>query len=132
MFSQEKAEQVCQLVADGASLRRACTETGVNKATFLLWCKERSELADQYARARETGMDAEFEDLAAVGEEEPERDDKGRIDAGWVQWKRLQIDAKKWALSKKAPKKYGDKLDLNHSGAVRFEKIEAVIVDPKG
>jgi len=29
------------------------------------------------------------------------------------------------------PKKYGDKLDVEHGGAVRFDRIETVIVDPK-
>ena len=26
----------------------------------------------------------------------------------------------------------GDKIDLNHSGAVKFERIECVVVDPAG
>jgi uncharacterized iron-regulated protein len=29
---------------------------------------------------------------------------------------RLRVDARKWAMSKLAPKKYGDKLDVNHGG----------------
>lgn len=29
------------------------------------------------------------------------------------------------------PKKYGDKLDIDHGGSVRFDRIETVIVDPK-
>ena len=31
---------------------------------------------------------------------------------------RLRIDTRKWAASKLAPKKYGDKLDLNHAGGL--------------
>lgn len=35
---------------------------------------------------------------------------------------RLQIDARKWYASKLAPKKYGDKLDLNanHTGTIEI------------
>ena len=31
---------------------------------------------------------------------------------------RLQIDARKWLLSKMLPKKYGDKQQLEHSGSI--------------
>lgn len=35
-----------------------------------------------------------------------------------IEHRRLQVDARKWYLSKVLPKVYGDKLDLNHSGGV--------------
>ena len=45
----------------------------------------------------------------------------GDEEAGWVangehiQRSRLRIDTRKWMASKLAPKKYGDKLDLNNT-----------------
>jgi len=114
----EKAAKVCELVAEGQSLRAACEAVGVKNPTFLLWCDKDAALAEQYARAREKGIDAEFERLQEAVEEPPERGPSGGVDAGWVAWKRLQVDTKKWALSKKAPKKYGDKLDIEHKGGL--------------
>lgn len=35
-----------------------------------------------------------------------------------VERTRLQVDTRKWLLSKLAPKKYGDKLDVDHKGSV--------------
>lgn len=58
----------------------------------------------------------EFERLEELADEQPERDDKGRVDPGWVAWQRGRVDVRKWTLARKRPKKYGDKLDLNHSG----------------
>lgn len=113
MFSQEVADAICLRVAEGASLRTACAEIGAKVPTFLLWCSKDKELAEQYARARETGTDAEFEDLDELQSQEPPTDANGKVDQGWVAWRRLQVDTKKWALSKKAPKKYGDKLDID-------------------
>lgn len=41
--------------------------------------------------------------------------------------RRLQVDARKWAASKLAPKKYGDKLDVTSEG----EKIgKTIIINP--
>jgi hypothetical protein len=48
-----------------------------------------------------------------------------------VQRSRLRLDARKWALSKMAPKKYGDKLELGgtgEGGALLIQSIERVIV----
>lgn len=126
----EKAAKVCELVAEGQSLRAACEAVGVKNPTFLLWCDKDAALAEQYARAREKGIDAEFERLQEAVEEPPERGPSGGVDAGWVAWKRLQVDTKKWALSKKAPKKYGDKIDHNVSGTLSFSKITRQVVDP--
>ena len=39
------------------------------------------------------------------------------FDSTAVQRNRLRVDARKWLLSKLAPKKYGDKLTQEHTGA---------------
>ena len=120
-MNAEKAAKVCELVAEGQSLRAACDSLGFSHCTFLDWCRDSEELANQYARAREDGCDAEFDRLQEAVEEQPERGPSGGVDAGWVAWKRLQVDTKKWALSKKAPKKYGDKTQHEVSGTFRVE-----------
>jgi hypothetical protein len=116
MFSQEIADAVCKRVGEGESLRAACEAEGTTHPTFLRWCLESKELADQYTRAREIGADVEFEGLQDLADEPPEKTASGSVDPGWVAWQRGRIDIRKWALSKKAPRKYGDKLDLNHGG----------------
>jgi hypothetical protein len=116
MFTQEKADAVCALVAEGESLRKACESVGMKHPTFLLWCDQNQALADQYTRARSVGADIEFEGLQELADEPPEKTASGSVDAGWVAWQRNRIDVRKWSLSKKAPKKYGDKVDLTHSG----------------
>tara|TARA_R110000796_G_scaffold242519_1_gene364600 strand:+ start:387 stop:818 length:432 start_codon:yes stop_codon:yes gene_type:complete len=48
-----------------------------------------------------------------------------------MQHRRLIMDASKWSLSHLFPKKYGDKIDLNHGGQADnpITSIERVIVD---
>lgn len=128
MYTQEKAAAVCALVAEGQSLRKACEVEGIKAPTFLLWCSERELLAEQYTRARALGNDAEFEALSALQDMEPQLSPSGSVDTGWVAWKRLQIDTKKWELSKKAPKKYGDKIETTHELGESVSKIVREIV----
>jgi len=60
--------------------------------------------------------------------------------AGWLfngeaaRRSQIRIDARKWILSKLAPKRFGDKVQTEITGAnggpVEFQKIERVIVSP--
>ena len=83
------------------------------------WLENVPAFRDKYARARERQQDFEADHILTIADE--------ATDANLA---RLQIDARKWRASKLAPKKYGDKLDLEHSGAVRVEKVIREIVDP--
>lgn len=100
------------------------------------WLAEEGEagdsLRDQYARARDAQAEVMAEDILAIADEEctmvkadkhGSRDDDGAgntevvFDATAVQRNRLRVDARKWLLSKMAPKKYGDKVTQEHTGA---------------
>lgn len=118
-FSQDIADKVCETIADKwVSLRKACDAVGVKVPTFLLWCDQNEALAEQYTRARAHAREQRFERLREISAEEPERDDKGRIDPGWVQWKKMHIDTEKWSLSKEDAKRYGDKVQTEVSGSL--------------
>jgi len=114
----DKVDRVIELLEQGESLRRAASDAGVAASTFLGWCEVDEQLAERYARARARGAEVEFERLREIVEEEPPVDDKGRVDSGWVQWKRMQVDTFKWQLAKKRPERYGDKVGIEHSGNV--------------
>ena len=140
-FDQAKADIICQRLAEGESLRAICRDSGMPKApTVILWVNTNSEFAEQYARAREIGYLRLADEIVDIADEvsfEPVQGLDGetkevRVDSTAVARNRLRVDTRKWMLSKMLPKIYGDKLDLNHSGAVKFERIESVIVDPKG
>jgi hypothetical protein len=57
------------------------------------------EWAEQYARARAIGDEAMAEDIQAISDDDDLKPDD----------KRVRIDARKWLLAKRQPKKYGDK-----------------------
>jgi transposase len=92
------------------------------ESTVRFWAVEdRNGFAAQYARAREAQVEAMGEDLIEIADNntgDPQRD-------------RLRVDARKWLMSKVAPKKYGDKVETVHSGSVEVTKITRTIVRPQ-
>lgn len=120
--SKEAKEQaittVLESLATGASLRKSAEKANIPPSTFLLWVEDSEELSEQYMRARARGVEVEFDRLQEIVEEKPPQNDNGMTDTGWIAWKRLQVDTFKWQLSKKRPERYGDKIDVKHSGNV--------------
>ena len=122
MYSPELGTQICEGLEDGKSLLQVCRELSLNESTVRKWARDNPDFGTNYARARELGDDAEFERLAELASEEPQKTPQGFVDSGWVAWKRNQIDTHKWMLARKRPKKYGDKMAHTgeDGGAIQF------------
>ena len=126
-YTPEIGFAICEELAQGdKSLRQICRELKISHSSVLFWAQENKEFADQYTRAREIGDDLSFENLEDKAAEVPPTDESGRVDNGWVQWKRLQIDTMKWSLAKRRPKKYGDKLQVE--GDLKVTRL--VVTEP--
>jgi len=68
-------------------------------ATVMRWLSEDEAWQEQYARARKAGDDAMAEDIQDIADS-PEYKPED---------KRVMIDARKWLLGKRQPKKYGER-----------------------
>lgn len=108
---KELANQVIDLMTEGHSTRTACKMVGLPMGTFLRWCDNDAALADQYARARAILIEHMAEDTLDIADEAVGTTDNGSTDSGAVAKQRLQVETRKWLLSKLAPKKYGDKIE---------------------
>lgn len=106
-FSQAIANEICDRLAKGESLRKICGEERDDfipgRTTVLKWLAENEAFASQYARARELQADAKFEEAWEIAETATVEN---------VQVARLKIDTIKWQTAKLQPKKYGDKVAL--------------------
>lgn len=113
VHTQEIAAHICQKLAEGMSLRAICrlgageNDTFPSEAAVRQWViDDREGFAAQYTRSREIGLDCRADALI--------EDAKQAKDAALG---RLAFDADRWYLSKLAPKRYGDKLQAEVSGA---------------
>lgn len=106
-YSDEMAEKICEKIANGRSLRSICAEDGMpTTSTVCKWLIENKEFSEQYARARDKQADYFAEEIIEIA-------DSVEAESASVAKAKLQIDARKWAASKIAPKKYGDKTELD-------------------
>jgi hypothetical protein len=129
--SQALIDTICERIAQGESLRSICKtddKAMPGLSTVFTWLAEDAKFQEQYARARETQADVFADELVAIADEDPaliEKDGQGGItvllDSSAIQRQRLRIDTRKWVASKLKPKKYGDKLDVEHAGQVIVE-----------
>lgn len=139
IFTPELAERLCQLIAEGRSLRRACRVEGMpDKETVRRWLGTQDEpvqLEDgslkagpytvfraHYARACELRGEArndEIDDYKAklIGK---------KIDPMTA---RVLIDATKWQASKEAPKKYAEAMILRGDKENPVEARKVVSLD---
>lgn len=128
-YSKEDKESILEEVftlisRDGYSLRKACEQVKLSTRVFYDWIEADEKKAQQYARATQERHDFLFEEILEIADESNADvyvdNGETKIDGNTVQRSRLRVDARKWALSKMNPKKYGDKLDLTS----KDEKIE--------
>ncbi len=119
-----QCKEILRRVTDGESLTRICKDEDMPALTTGdMWMRS-DEYAEDYARAREKRAEAMFEEILAISDDatndmivDPETGAE-RLNSEHVQRSRLRVDTRKWMLGKMQPKKYGDKLDLNHGGGV--------------
>ena len=124
-FSQELFDTICERIADGESLRSICRDDAMPAlSTAFKWLDEKPGLSDQYARAcevRQAHLFDEIIDIAdtpVVGEKRKTTKDGVEIVEGdMIEHRRLQIEARKWALGRMNPKKYGDKVEMDHKSS---------------
>jgi hypothetical protein len=101
-FDQEIADEVCDRITDGESLRKITLDEHMpSPVTIYKWLNENADFVKQYARAREEQAETLADEIVEIADGQGENADPQRD--------RLRVDARKWVASKLKPKKYGDK-----------------------
>jgi len=112
-----KVEILRQLGA-GRGLFAICKDKGMpERPTVLNWLSDDEKFRKDYATAREAGLDAMAEEIIDLSDDaRGDIDEDGRPNHAAVNRSRLQVDARKWIMSKIAPKKYGDRVGMELAG----------------
>lgn len=140
-YDASKAKQICDLIAENdlaKNMMQACALVGVAPSTFLSWCDKpkcmveteeidaqgnvvlvHQRLSEAYAHASNISVQLQFEDFERLNDEQPWTNARGQVDIGWTQYHRTRMDNKKWALAKRHPTKYGEKVE--HTGKMQVE-----------
>lgn len=127
-FTQEVADLICERIAGGESLVAICQDDEMPaRSTVFKWLTDIPGFSDIYARAREAQADALADDIVhiadtpQIGTRSVSKATGTEITEGdMIEHRRLQVDARKWMAGKLAPKKYGEKIGVEHSGSIEL------------
>jgi hypothetical protein len=133
VYTAAKAREICRRIAIGEPLTSIVNTKGMPALhTIYDWLNEgkkttfRPDFLHDYARAKQDAGDTLAAEIIAIaddrgGDTVSTVDDNGNVtvrsDSVAVQRDRLRVDARKWYASKLAPKKYGDKIVQELTGA---------------
>lgn len=126
-YTPEIAQEILERLAAGESLRAICRDVHMpSDMTVRRWViNDVDGFASQYAQARDIGLDVIADEILEISDTpmegvrtERSADGTKEVLEDMLGHRKLQVDARKWYLSKLAPKKYGDKQDINLTGKV--------------
>jgi hypothetical protein len=120
-FSEALGTVICERLIQGESLRAICRSADMPAlSTVCLWLSKHEPFSVQYARAKEIQMEHKLEEIFEIADNSEGditvTDGRAIVNHENIQRARLRVDTRKWAMSKLAPKKYGDRLVAEHSG----------------
>lgn len=106
----------------GISLRKICLDERMpNQDTVYTWLAREPEFSEKYIKAREIQAGNLLDEIPEIADDSSLDEvftDEGKrmLNSEFVQRSRLRVEARLKYAAKICPRKYGDKLDLEHSG----------------
>jgi hypothetical protein len=129
LYTPEIAETILEQLQDGMSLVQICAADGMPSRGAVQWwvTNDHDGFASRYARARETGLALLEDDLLSIADDGRNDtyvvDGEERTNHDVVNRSKLRLDARKWLLSKRMPKVFGDRVAMEHSGEVAISAV---------
>jgi hypothetical protein len=121
-YTKAIIEEICERLSKGEPLAAICRDEHMpDQSTVWDWSKEREDVSQAIARAREAGEEQIAIDCLHIA------DDNGKdkrivaegvqtTDTDVIQRAKLRIDTRLKLLAKWNPKKWGDKVDVTTDG----------------
>ena len=140
-FSKKQKQEIftfiCESIINGESLRAAIVKTEISKSTFFDWINQSKAFTDQYTRAMEIRAELLFDEMLEIADTTLEGVETKtgvfgteKKYADMLGHRTLQVNTRKWALSKMMPKKYGNNVDHEPKENNNLT-VEVEYVDPK-
>ena len=124
-FTEKLAALICERMAKGESLRSICRDENMPaESNVRFWAiqDKPAGFAAQYERSRLAQMDAWADEILDIADDTSNDTHTTTYENGiertspnteWISRSRLKVDARKWLMSKIAPKRYGEHLKID-------------------
>lgn len=145
--SQVIANEICDWISSGRTLRDYCRQEGKpHFNTVYDWIDKDSDFAMRFARARDRGEEVISQECLAIADDGTNDYMETVTDAGLayrlngehVQRSKLRIETRLKLLARWNPKKWGEKVDVNHGGqaenpfSVLLQQVDGTSLPIKG
>jgi hypothetical protein len=136
-YSPELCNTICEGLAEGKGMPEVCKALDLTVRTVWNWLIKYPEFLEHYKLARDVQAEiwaAEVISIADDSKEDvkvvtrPNGTTYRQIDYENINRSRLRVDSRKWAASHAAPKKYGDRQQVEVSGGI---DLASAIADGK-
>ncbi len=122
-FSKEAVDEICQRLGKGEPLAVICRDEHMpSVSTVSNWKRDSADFSAAFARAREEGFDQIAADCLDIADETSQdtlsTENGDRPNTEWLARSKLRIETRLKLLAKWDPKRYGDKVQTEHSGEV--------------
>lgn len=119
-YTTELADEICERIASGETLRAICRESHMPTwVTVYAWRKANPQFSERLALARELGGDAiaeetlEIADTPQVGERTEDSDTGSKtVREDMLGHRKLQVDTRLKLLAVWFPRKFGQRIDV--------------------
>lgn len=115
IYTEDLATRICDLLAEGKSMVKACEAVGISRRSAALWLKDKPEFAEMTIHARGEWTDDIVDQLIEIAGDESKNHHT----------RRLLIDSIKWVAGKQRPKKYSEK--FIHTGPDGESPMQVII-----
>lgn len=115
------AQRIFEAMRDGWSLRSYCLHNNLPFTKVCEWLN--TEFCEDYADAQNARADYFFDEILTIA-------DDCSHDKGAVMKAKLQIESRKWIMARMAPKKYGEKVNVDVSGTTEVKHDGKVDIAP--
>lgn len=131
-FTQKMLIEICERISDGEPLAHICRSVGMpNPSTVRRWIERDEEVSRAIAHAREDGFDflaaecLRIADTPMEGVEVTTKPDgvKEEKRGDMLGHRKLQIETRLKLLAKWDPKRYGERIEQNHTGGMTLEAL---------
>lgn len=103
-YTPELVSEICDRLSKGEPLAAICRDDHMpSRGTVYAWAKDRPDVSERIARARDDGFDAIAGECLEIADKTTVED---------VQRDRLRVETRLKLLAKWDPKRYGDKVAL--------------------
>ncbi len=130
VLTEAHYEAVLEDLESGLSLREVCKRRGSPDVKTILKrvVKEPEGFGDRYARARHVQLLQMEEQLLQLADGKGASESDPKLANAAVQRARLQVDTRKWLMSKMRPDRYGDRVALtgdSNGSPIRLSNADA-------